>query len=292
MDDTSKCAICGSADRGPSLVYEGYHIAECPQCGVWYVVNRPAAERLFELYDTGELFGGVDDSTPLPEEAYRTPAWKQKEHQRILDWLAELGATSGKLLDVGCLWGIFLAHASARGFDVQGVEPHRRAVEHVREHLGFPVFHGLLREAQFPDNHFDVVTMLDVIEHVHDPVAEIAEIRRILKPGGVLVVGTPNVVGLLPQMVRWKRKVFHQPWAPMGDVPWHLWGFTPRSLAACLRAGGLEVESVRFLHSRLRSTNRRAGRHFWKRWGMKALALVGDMIGQGDRMVALARKRN
>jgi 2-polyprenyl-3-methyl-5-hydroxy-6-metoxy-1,4-benzoquinol methylase len=99
----------------------------------------------------------------------------------------------GRLLEVGCGSGVFLDRMRSRGWGVQGIEVDPKAAKAAREAFGVPVYMGNLEEANYPSACFDAVTMNHVIEHVHDPIALLQECHRVLKPGGQLVVVTPNV---------------------------------------------------------------------------------------------------
>lgn len=142
----------------------------------------------------------------------------------------------GKLLDVGCGNGQFLARMQELGWEVIGVEPDPKAVSIAREHFGLNVFQGTLEEIKFPDESFDAITMNHVIEHVSDPVRLLVECRRILSPGGKLVVVTPNMKSL-------GSVLFGKYWLHW-DPPRHLFVFSADSLRACIEQAGLKTWRV------------------------------------------------
>src|SRR5208283_4697550 len=96
----------------------------------------------------------------------------------------------------GCGDGRFLALMRDAGWDVYGIEPDPVAAKVAQRELGTSVTVGALEDAGFPDEAFDAVTLSHVIEHVHDPVALLAECRRVLKPDGSVVIVTPNIRSL------------------------------------------------------------------------------------------------
>jgi 2-polyprenyl-3-methyl-5-hydroxy-6-metoxy-1,4-benzoquinol methylase len=100
-----------------------------------------------------------------------------------------------RLLDVGCGNGGMLLAARESGWQAQGLEVSTPAVEHVRK-LGFEVRQGFLQDARFPDAHFDVITVIEVLEHVPDLPAFVAELSRLLRPGGYLFATTPHGRGI------------------------------------------------------------------------------------------------
>lgn len=143
----------------------------------------------------------------------------------------------GRLLDVGCGNGIFLGQMRQLGWEVAGVEPDEEAVSIARDNLGLEVFHGSLEDAKFEDGCFDAVTMNHVIEHLQDPVSLLKECRRVLKPGGKLIVVTPNTNSL-------GFRLFGENWRGL-EVPRHLLLFSPPVLRTCAEAAGLNVQKLR-----------------------------------------------
>lgn len=143
----------------------------------------------------------------------------------------------GRLLDIGCGSGGYLAAASSLGWVVSGLDPDPAAVAVARK-SGAQVSHGGLPKMDYPDETFDAVTLNHVIEHLHDPLASLKEIHRILKPGGRVWIATPNLDGR-------GHFEFGRNWMPL-DPPRHLVLFTHESLAAaCSAAGFSDVIRVR-----------------------------------------------
>jgi 2-polyprenyl-3-methyl-5-hydroxy-6-metoxy-1,4-benzoquinol methylase len=105
----------------------------------------------------------------------------------------------GTLLDVGCSTGYFL-NAARLHFEASGVEPSLWAATFARERLKLPVTDGTLENVRLPSGSQDVVTMIDVIEHLADPLATLKEIHRVLKPGGLLYLVTPDVASLTARL--------------------------------------------------------------------------------------------
>jgi SAM-dependent methyltransferase len=161
---------------------------------------------------------------------------------------------------------------------------------HVRNMLGCQVVNGSLASAHFSPDYFSVASFLDVIEHVEDPVADLKAALRIMRPGGELVLVTPNVRGLLQRVIKTKRNIMRQPWCPIDDVPWHLWGFTRASLSLCVEKAGFTVNKISWLEPSPLSTNLGAGTSAVKRAFLVAVAEASKWLGMSDRMVLFARK--
>lgn len=137
----------------------------------------------------------------------------------------------GRALDVGCSTGGFLWCLKQYGWDVAGVELNESAASQAAEAVGCDVFAGEVGDAPFPEASFDFVHMSHVIEHVYDPVATLQAVRRLLRPGGLLYVETPNARG--SGAVQCGSYWF--PW----ESPRHIHLFNPETLEAALTQAGL-----------------------------------------------------
>jgi len=133
-------------------------------------------------------------------------------------------------LDIGSSTGFFLDEARKYDWDVYGVEPSGWATAYAKDKLGITqVCLGLVKDAHYPDNFFDAVTMIDTIEHLADPKEVLVEIRRILKPDGMLCVNTPDIASL-------PSKILKARW--WGIKQYHMYYFTSKTLKRMLEATG------------------------------------------------------
>jgi SAM-dependent methyltransferase len=117
-----------------------------------------------------------------------------------------------------------------RGWEVQGIEFSQKPPNLFSQ----PIFYGRLENAPFPAHSFDVVTMWAVLEHVHEPIAALARVARLLRPGGRAFVLVPNFRSIPARLMR------HD------DVPRHLVMFTPGTLARAAARAGLRVRKTVF----------------------------------------------
>jgi 2-polyprenyl-3-methyl-5-hydroxy-6-metoxy-1,4-benzoquinol methylase len=142
-----------------------------------------------------------------------------------------------RLLEIGCGSGAFLARMRRLGWDVCGLDPDPAAVSWGRHAYGLDVGCGTLDQADFPVDSFDVITMNHVIEHVHDPMALLAECQRILRPGGKLILTTPNANS-------WGHKIFARYWRGL-EPPRHFMIFSLRNLEECTRRSNFHTLTLR-----------------------------------------------
>src|SRR6266704_1166900 len=145
--------------------------------------------------------------------------------------------TRGKLLDVGCGNGRFRATMEKLGWEVAGVEPDPNSARIAREQLKLPVITSTLEEASFAPDSFDCITAHQAIEHMFDPIGFLAESFRVLRPGGRLVVTTPNISGF-------GHLIFRRCWRGL-EPPRHLHLFSTRALGICVERVGYEIETLR-----------------------------------------------
>lgn len=191
------CAACG-ANEGEALgIKNELEVVSCRRCATIYTPYQPwfPSELWYESY--------------YREQNLAPPAFVQMRLDEIVAEFASYRQTN-RLLDLGCGAGNQLLAARKGGWTAQGLDVAPSAIQHVRE-LGFEVFHGELRDAQFPAAHFDVITAAELLEHLPDPRAELKEIARLLRPGGLFWTTTPNARGLAARVLGLKWRCITPP---------------------------------------------------------------------------------
>ena len=152
----------------------------------------------------------------------------QRQFSHAIHWKRE-----GKLLDLGCGDGRFLALAS-KLFDVMGVELSPRAAQSAQQRVpSAAILVSPVTDAIVPEGSFDIVTLFGYIEHEWQPATGLAVAFRALKPGGVLVIKTPNYAS-------WNRRFMREDWCGI-HIPAHCNYFTPVTLGHMLRQSGFQV---------------------------------------------------
>jgi len=144
----------------------------------------------------------------------------------------------GKILDIGCGSGDFLLRMKEKGWDAYGVDTSKEACYLAREKLKEKVYNCELEQCCFPNNHFDIVTLWHVLEHVPNPNHMLKEINRILKSDGILILEVPNIGNLGFKLT--KEYCFAL------DVPRHLYHFSPETLEDILIKNNFTIRDKNF----------------------------------------------
>lgn len=226
------CPVCGR-DAGPVIgraLERTYR--RCRHCGT-YTMSRltPVPVVYSEAYffeDYARQYGRtyIEDFPALTSLAE-----KRLRHIKKL-------RPSGDLLDIGCAYGPFLAAASRAGYKPSGIDPSAGAIRYVNETLGIPAVEASVPEALFDmeSESFDVISLWYVIEHFTDPHRVLSEIRRLLKPAGILAFSTPSGRGVSARFAR-KRFLENSP-----ADHWTIWD--PKRIRRALRRSGFSFRKA------------------------------------------------
>lgn len=219
-----------------------FSYAACPQCACWVLTPRPSPDEIGRYY--GKYYD--DEQLSSMRRRYETrPARRAGAVSRLralgfLRRMDRLGVSLGagaRTLDVGCGLGAFPRFLrDMTGVEARGVDFSPACRDFAEEVHGVEVDVGELAAQAYPDGHFDVVTAWHVLEHVYDPQAELAEMARIIKPGGWVMIEVPTI-GLAGALFR-SRWLYLQ-------APTHLFHFRPAALRTMLEDAGFEVMAER-----------------------------------------------
>jgi 2-polyprenyl-3-methyl-5-hydroxy-6-metoxy-1,4-benzoquinol methylase len=198
-------------------------LVRCRHCGLVYTNPRLEGGPLLDAY------ARTEDAEYMGEDASRSI-----NGYFCLNTISQF-VPAGKLLDVGCSTG-YLLNAVRLRFETLGIEPSRWAAGFAKEQLRLQVSVGTLEEAHLPDDSYDAVTLVDVLEHLPDPLGTLKEIRRVLKPDGFLYIVTPNIASVTAKLMRSR-------WWGLRAA--HIYYFSPRTLTALLKKAGFEPVLLR-----------------------------------------------
>ena len=200
-------------------------LVKCCKCGLIYMNPRTDHTKIHNNYIS------MADDFYVQEGAGR-----RKSADFILKYLEKINK-KGRILDVGCATGFLLDQARKQGWEVYGVELSAWAVDYAKNKLQLPnITQGLLKEANYPANFFDVVVLKDVIEHLTDPKETLEQIRYVLKPSGIMCCNTPDIDSLA-------SKILGAKW--WGIKQSHLFYFNKNSLSALFKATGFVPLKIR-----------------------------------------------
>lgn len=181
------CRVCGGA-AGAVYQWLGFDWVRCDDCGCTQKsLDKAGYESLAPTYDAGTIVEGTADTAAVQHALGVT------EKVRMLDRLGM--PVASRLLDIGCGAGGFLLAARQLGFDATGVEPSVAHSQIARETFGLSVLTGYFDPSHFTQQ-FDIVVLSHVIEHILEPREFLSDIGKVLRPGGLLLMITPNVDSL------------------------------------------------------------------------------------------------
>lgn len=216
------CPACGATVYNHNGEKDGFSLLVCRGCGTLYITPLPSEE-------TAQDYDGYYDPARVA-----VPDFVDRRLDEIVTSFDPY-RKNNRLLDVGCGVGSLLQAARRGGWRAEGLEVSAPAVDHVRS-LGFTVFRGNLEAADYMDEHFDVVTSSEVLEHVPDPRSIIREAHRILRPGGVFWATTPHGRGI-------SARVLNRDWSIVCP-PEHLQLFSIGGMKTLLDAAGFRRTQV------------------------------------------------
>ena len=228
------CNLCGSSDFEDVGGKLGFTVVECSQCGLRFTNPRPnkkAREMLYGrryYFDYRVWLGQKIKSESAIQESFLA----EQQLGNILVYKKR-----GRLLDIGCSTGELLYAAQKRGFDCWGVEPNKWAWEFATKKRGLRVINKELKSLSFQSGFFDVVSCMEVIEHIPDPLGGLQEINRILKDDGVLVLSTPNF-GCADSQARGMNWKHNKPWE-------HIYLFDYARLQKMLDLAGFSINDIK-----------------------------------------------
>ena len=221
--ETVACNLCGQAGTRPFMRRENMDVVQCVGCALVYVSPRLGPQALHAHYNSGE--------SSRTQYYLDVEVADRKSFAEVLEMAERLLPAKGRVLDVGPNIGTCLALARERGWQTCGIEINEGAARYCRETRGLDVIAGILEDHTYPADHFDLVLLGDVIEHVPDPLLVLKRVQKVLKPGGLVMISTPDIAGWAGRVLQVKPKE-------------HIYYFSPATMAAMLEKVSLEVVKV------------------------------------------------
>jgi 2-polyprenyl-3-methyl-5-hydroxy-6-metoxy-1,4-benzoquinol methylase len=270
------CELCGSHESRELFLAtdhfseskDQYALVQCMNCSLIYVSPRPTAETIYLCYPDAYYDTHVSHVKDVQHGLIQVELRRIRDIQRFV--------TRGRILDIGCGNGRFLSVAKEAGWNTLGIEISADMAEIARRDYGLEVIEGGFLDLELPAECFDVVTMWGVLEHLHHPKGALNKVYKLLRPGGLFVVLTPNVDST-------QFRLFGPNWSLL-DVPRHLYQFSRTTLRRIVEDAGFKQVWGRYyapehdlgnLITSLEITLFGEGRclRSYRRWGIRRIAM-------------------
>jgi 2-polyprenyl-3-methyl-5-hydroxy-6-metoxy-1,4-benzoquinol methylase len=226
-----QCPVCANSRLSLQLTASDYTVSnekfevwECADCSLRFTQDVPVESAIGRYYQAESYISHTDSREGFIHRLYhavRTYTLNQK--RRLVQ--QESGLQSGMLLDMGAGTGAFVAAMQQAGWQAMGIEPDADTRARAASLHGLTLL-DKLQFGDLPTQHFDVITLWHVLEHVEDLHGYMDRLHQLLKPGGVLIIAVPNYTSR-------DAALYGPHWAAY-DVPRHLYHFSPRSMRVLL----------------------------------------------------------
>lgn len=230
----TRCLISGSAKLKPLKGYENAYLVKSEPLGFVFSARIPTEEELIKHYEG------------YSREDYLSPITVKRYHELLDEF--EAYRKTGRILDVGCGVGYFLEEAKKRGWEVHGTEYTDKAIA-ICKAKGINMQQGKLNPALYQKEMFDIVTSFEVLEHINNPQEEMQNIRKLLRPGGLFYLTTPNFNAMERYLLKEKYNVI--------QYPEHLSYYTKKTLHYLLAGNGFKkkkLQATGFSITRIRTS--------------------------------------
>ncbi len=239
METLNNCPICDSTTSNLFLTCvdhtvsrETFHIVQCQSCGFKYTNPRPGEQNLGAYYQSEEYVSHSNTKKGFVNTTYQIV--RKYTLLKKLQLLSKYYKT-GNVLDIGCGTGEFLNVCKQAKWNTTGIEPSPGARTMAIKNYTLNV----LEESEIknlPSENFDVITMWHVLEHIPKLNERIEDLKRLIKPNGIIIIAVPNCNSL-------DADIYKENWAAY-DVPRHLYHFTPKDVEQLFNKHDLKLFKI------------------------------------------------
>lgn len=220
-----RCYVCDFEDVNSFAVKNGYNLFECKNCGFVFVFPHPDESGLQKFYN-------YKYQTTNIESVFVKKDLQEGENLKHLE-MVERYQKSGRLLEIGSGWGFLLSIAQKRGWECTGVERASKCASFAQNELNLNIKEGSFLEQDFPPKYFNAVIIIDILEHLRDPKANLKKVWEITEEGGIVLIQTPNMGSVRARLMKSK-------W-PLIIPPEHISYFSKKSLNYLLLSTGFKI---------------------------------------------------
>lgn len=239
MEKLNLCPVCEGKSLDAFMTVddhflslEKFELVKCANCSFVFTNPRPKAAELQKYYESEDYFSHSKKKKGLITFLYDMV----KKHSLSKKYsLISNYKSGGNILDIGCATGEFLNFFTQKGWETMGIEPAENPRNFAIENYGLDVKPEESLDA-LKSKSFDVITMWHVLEHVPDLNERIQQIRKLLKPDGLLLVALPNYLS-------WDAKHYKSFWAGY-DVPRHLYHFAQPTVSKLMSKHHFKVIEI------------------------------------------------
>ncbi len=227
--ETIACPVCDGTRFVALFEKQGEPFVRCEDCGLVLINPRPRFQAVSATYNEHYSQGYINKAA---KKLARCRRWVNRLTPRV--------GAGGRWLDIGCSAGFVLAAAEEAGFEAFGVELEPAAVAFGQQELGLAnIVCGTFDAQAYPDQFFDVISLYDVIEHVPDLQRTVAKLARVVKPGGLIEIRTPD-------LAHWRTPRDLAQWKEIKPSE-HLYYFSAATLTRLFARHGLRLHHRRLM---------------------------------------------
>lgn len=248
-----------------------FFIIQCPKCFLPMTYPRP--------YENSFQAEHYQDHKDVLDKIQRLETFKKYARHALKN--IRIFKKTGRFLDIGCSIGVLVHEAQQKGFDAYGLEINRYAVIKAKELFDIKIFEeNLFKNVSIESASFDVIALIQTLEHIEQPVLFLSRIKTLLKKDGILYISVPNFSGY---MVKFKKTK----WGGL-DPAHHLWQFTPKSLENLLHLSGFSIQKMMH-HQNMDHYGYELKRDFFAVRKIKEYLIRRSLkLNQGDHLMCIA----
>jgi len=203
MINNNKCILCESTNFKKIFTHQNSKILRCLECNFIFQRPLPTETQLKDMYQEEALldnpyFDGLKKNYDQNNPAVLV-------YKKELKFLADI-IKPGKVLDIGCAYGVFLDIARNFGWQPYGIEISEKMADYARSQFNLPVIQGTIAETSYENNFFQLITLWDVIEHLSDPLGVLEKCYKALEKYGLILIFTININSLIAKLAHLSSK--------------------------------------------------------------------------------------